>query len=159
MICPHLLWLRRFFLNRSLLTAILITCNSRARAFGGTTSRSLSHTDSLLQRPSRSLKREIFREKKEMVFLQTPGAGRGRPNRNFSSDASSSNPASRERGGGGGFRRKDVPQTDAPVIAELSLKTLHHMFTAEETRITDFEHLASYNWLDDRNPTIAVPGK
>ncbi|KAE9986631.1 hypothetical protein EG327_004223 [Venturia inaequalis] len=93
-----------------------------------------------------------------MIPLQAPGAGRGTPNHHLSPNAPSFTPTSRGRGGGRGFRRRDMPQTDAPMIAELSRETLHHMFTAEETKITDFEHLASYNWLDERNPTIAVPG-
>ncbi|TID18521.1 putative geranylgeranyl pyrophosphate synthetase protein [Venturia nashicola] len=93
-----------------------------------------------------------------MVHLQASGANRDTPNQNLLPDAPSFTPAPRRRGGGGGFRRNGIRQTNAPMVAELSRETLKHMFTAEETKITDFEHLASYNWLDERYPTIAVPG-
>lgn len=94
-----------------------------------------------------------------MAYFQAPGAGRGKPSNNLSPNASSFTPATRGRGGGRGFQRKNIPETDAPMIAELNRETLEQIFPAEETKITDFEHLASYNWLDDLNPTIAVPGK
>lgn len=157
MICSRLVWLHRStVLNRSLLANILRTCKSRD--FNGTRSCSLSHTNSSPKTPSELVEKNPLEQKKEMIPLQAPGAGRGTPNHHLSPNAPSFTPTSRGRGGGRGFRRRDMPQTDAPMIAELSRETLHHMFTAEETKITDFEHLASYNWLDERNPTIAVPG-
>lgn len=144
-------------LNRfSLTTHILKTCKSRG--LDCTTSRSLAHTDPSLEE-SQVPGQETSGQNQEMAHLQANGAGRGTPNQNLSPDTPSFTPAPRGRGRGGGFRRNGIPLTDATMIAELSRETLSHMFTAEETKITDFEHLASYNWLNERNPTIAVPGK
>ncbi|QDS75923.1 hypothetical protein FKW77_002906 [Venturia effusa] len=93
-----------------------------------------------------------------MAFSQTPGSGSGTTNHGLSANAPSFTPSSRGRGRGRGAPRNGLAQTDSLLVAEISRETLDHTFTAGETKITDFEHLASYNWLDDRHPTIAVPG-
>ena len=44
------------------------------------------------------------------------------------------------------------------VIAEICLSELAETEPTQAT-ITEFEHLASYNWLNSDDPTISVPGK
>lgn len=102
-----------------------------------------------------SIEKRLAQKKKgrNMAHLQTPGSG-GRNSQNNFFRTPPSAPASARRG-----RKGDLPKTDAPLIAELSRAALDQLQSSEELKITDLNHLASYNWLEGKAPTIAVPGK
>jgi hypothetical protein len=43
-------------------------------------------------------------------------------------------------------------------LTEIRLSCLATMVMPPDARITEFRHLASYNWIESPTPTIAVPG-
>jgi len=46
----------------------------------------------------------------------------------------------------------------APTLAEISRVDLQDLSIPPSASITDVKHLSSYNWIEARTPTIAVPG-
>lgn len=100
-----------------------------------------------------------------MSFLQTPGNWRskqaGAPLQTlFTSPAEARRNRNSSYRNSKSFPKRDVlMRTDAPVVAEISRADLDQFLSPAVTKITDLKHLASYNWLEEKSPAIAVPGK